>query len=137
VSRFGWPLDPAPPVRRRFEPPAQRWEAGHRGVDLAAVVGQPVLAASGGEVTFSGVVAGRGVVTVTHGGGLRTTYEPLDQRAARGMAVARGAQIGLVSATVGHCAPATCIHWGAISGGTYMDPLGLLGLVHAVLLPLD
>jgi murein DD-endopeptidase MepM/ murein hydrolase activator NlpD len=50
---------------------------GHRGVDLAAVAGAPVLAAGAGTVVFAGTVAGRGVVSVDHSGGLRTTYEPV------------------------------------------------------------
>ena len=32
---------------------------------------------------FAGVVAGRGVVSVDHGSGLRTTYEPVDAAVAR------------------------------------------------------
>ena len=101
-----WPLAPRPEVRRRFLPPAHTWSPGHRGVDLAATVGQPVLAAGAGTVSFSGVVAGRGVVTVRHAGGLRTTYEPVDGRAAVGTAVRRGDRVGVLSAASGHCEPA-------------------------------
>jgi murein DD-endopeptidase MepM/ murein hydrolase activator NlpD len=123
-------------VRRRFEPPAQTWSPGHRGVDLAGAVGQTVLSAGAGTVSFSGVVAGRGVVTVRHAGGLRTTYEPLDDRPAAGATTARGGRIGSLAATPGHCAPAACLHWGAVSGDTYRDPLSLLDPGHPVLLPL-
>ena len=131
-----WPLAPRPEVRRRFLPPAHSWSAGHRGVDLAAAVGQPVLAAGAGTVSFSGVVAGRGVVTVRHAGGLRTTYEPVDGRPAVGTTVRRGDRVGALSAAPGHCQPAVCLHWGAISGDTYRDPLALLDPGPPVLLPL-
>lgn len=132
----GWPLSPPPAIHRRFEQPRNQWSGGHRGVDLIAAVGQPVLSAGDGVVAFTGVVAGRGVITVRHSGGLRTTYEPVDQRLAAGTLVRRGATIGLVSAAAGHCAPLTCVHWGAISGHAYRDPLSLLGLVQLILLPL-
>jgi murein DD-endopeptidase MepM/ murein hydrolase activator NlpD len=135
-STWTWPLAPRPEVRRRFLPPAHTWSPGHRGVDLAAAVGQPVLAAGAGTVSFSGVVAGRGVVTVRHAGGLRTTYEPVDGRAAVGTTVRRGDRVGTLSAAPGHCQPLRCLHWGAVSGDTYRDPLALLDPGHPVLLPL-
>jgi len=101
-----------------------------------AAVGQPVLSAGDGIVAFSGVVAGRGVLTVRHSGGLRTTYEPVDDRLASGALVHRGSRIGAVSPAAGHCVPLTCLHWGAISGQTYRDPLSLLGFGPPILLPL-
>jgi len=113
-----------------------QWSPGHRGVDLLAAVGQPVLGAGEGVVAFSGVIAGRGVVTVRHPGGLRTTYEPVDDRLASGSLVHRGTRIGVVSPTPGHCMPLHCLHWGAVSGPTYRDPLLLLGFGHPILLPL-
>ncbi|MEO6143340.1 MAG: peptidoglycan DD-metalloendopeptidase family protein [Dermatophilaceae bacterium] len=133
---FAWPLSPRPPVNRRFEPPASRWSSGHRGVDLLAAVGQPVLSSGDGVVAFSGVIAGRGVITVRHSGGLRTTYEPVDERLASGTLLQRSARIGIISPTPGHCEPRHCLHWGAISGDTYRDPLSLLGFGRPILLPL-
>jgi murein DD-endopeptidase MepM/ murein hydrolase activator NlpD len=82
------------------------------------------------------VVAGRGVITIRHPGGLRTTYEPVDGRLTSGTPVHRGARIGVVSATPGHCVPLTCLHWGAINEATYRDPLSLLGFGRPILLPL-
>lgn len=133
---FAWPLSPRPAVLRRFEQPVNQWSPGHRGVDLLAAVGQPVLSAGEGVVAFSGVIAGRGVVTVRHPGGLRTTYEPVDDRLASGSLVHRGTSIGVISPTPGHCMPPHCLHWGAVSGLTYRDPLLLLGFGHPILLPL-
>ncbi len=140
-SRWQWPLEPVPAVVRRFQPSPTPWGAGHRGVDLAARTGEPVRAAGAGVVSFSGVIAGRGVVTVQHDAGLRTTYEPVEGRVPAGTAVLAGTQIGVVAATPGHCAPAVCLHWGLLSGtgrgSVYLDPLTLLGvdLSPPVLLP--
>jgi murein DD-endopeptidase MepM/ murein hydrolase activator NlpD len=134
---FSWPLSPQPEVIRWFEPPASQWSAGHRGVDLRAVVDQSVLSAGAGVVAFSGVIAGRGVITVRHSGGLRTTYEPLEERLSVGTVVHRGTPLGVVSSTPGHCVPDACLHWGAISGPSYRDPLSLLGFGRPILLPLD
>jgi len=133
---FGWPLSPRPAVLRRFEQPRSQWASGHRGVDLGGAVGEPVLSAGNGAVAFSGMIAGRGVITIRHPGGLRTTYEPVDERLAPGALVHRGSRIGVISATAGHCVPLTCLHWGAISGQTYRDPLSLLGFGQPILLPL-
>ncbi len=133
---FAWPSSPRPAVLRPFEQPLSQWSPGHRGVDLLAAVGQPVLSAGDGIVAFSGVIANRGVVTVRHPGGLRTTFEPVDERPASGTVVHRGTGIGVVSPTPGHCVPRHCLHWGAISGQTYRDPLSLLGFDRPILLPL-
>jgi murein DD-endopeptidase MepM/ murein hydrolase activator NlpD len=125
-------------------------------VDLAAVPGAPVLAAGGGIVVFAGTVAGRGVVSVDHPGGLRTTYEPVSPTVSAGDHVARGEQIGTVqihtvqSDTVqidtvafGHpsCAATACLHWGVLRGPVhdrdYLDPLHLLAMARVRLLPVD
>ena len=135
AARWGWPLKPEPPVVASFRAPPTPWSAGHRGVDLAAAVGQPVLAAGGGRVTFAGSVAGRGVVVVTHPGGVRTSYEPVARRRAVGAAVVRGDRLGVVAPTRGHCAPRTCLHWGVRVGSRYVDPLDLVGRGPPVLLP--
>jgi murein DD-endopeptidase MepM/ murein hydrolase activator NlpD len=134
---WGWPLDPAPAVARPFHAPPTPWSAGHRGVDLRALVGQPVLSAAAGRVTFAGAVAGRGVVVVTHAGGLRTSYEPLASAPPVGTVVARGQRIGVLAGTAGHCAPAACLHLGLRQGAVYLDPLSLIDAGPPVLKPLS
>jgi murein DD-endopeptidase MepM/ murein hydrolase activator NlpD len=132
-----WPLRPAPDrVVRGFDPPAQPWLAGNRGVDLAGQPGQPVRAAGPGVVTFAGRIAGVGVVSVTSGA-LRTTYEPVRVAVHRGQRVAAGAVLGRLTRTGSHCRPASCLHWGLLRGSDYLDPLALLGLEQVRLLPLD
>ena len=76
-ARYRPPLAGLLSVLHRFEQPATLYAAGHRGVDLAATSGQPVLAARGGRVQFAGPVAGRGVVVIAHSDGIRTEYEPV------------------------------------------------------------
>jgi murein DD-endopeptidase MepM/ murein hydrolase activator NlpD len=135
-GRWAWPLLPRPTVLAGFDPPDVRWGSGHRGVDLGATIGQPVLAPTDGVVAFRGVVVDRPVLVVTTGDGLRTTFEPVDSELSVGTVVTRGQTIGTVAATPGHCAPATCLHWGVLSGDTYLDPLALVGAVRVILLPL-
>lgn len=139
--RYGWPLPGSPRVVRAFHPPAFRYGPGHRGVDLAAVTGTAVLAAGAGTVVFAGTVAGHGVVSVDHPGGLRTTYEPVSPTVTAGDRVAMGAQIGTVEPGHPGCRAAACLHWGARRGPApdqvYLDPLRLLALTRVRLLPVE
>ena len=136
AGRWAWPLEPEPAVVRRFDPPDQAWTSGHRGVDLAASVGQPVLVPTDGQVSWTGVIAGRAVVVVLHHGGLRSTFEPVAAARPVGTFVTRGEPVGHVTSTPGHCAPRTCLHWGVLRGETYLDPLTLVGRARVILLPL-
>ena len=78
------------PVLRSFDPPDQPWLGGHRGVDLDSPPYTPVRAAGSGTVVFAGRLAGRGVVSVDHPDGLRTTYEPVDAWVSAGEPVGAG-----------------------------------------------
>lgn len=134
---YQWPLAGQPEVTRRFDPPAQRWLPGHRGVDLAGTPGAVVDAAGPGTVYFAGPVAGRGVVSVAHPDGLRTTYEPVTPVVAAGDRVAAGDPIGVLDSGHAGCPVDTCLHWGLRRGDDYLDPLALLGLGRIRLLPRD
>lgn len=120
----GWPLTGRPTVLRAFDPPAEKWGRGHRGVDLAASVGDAVLAAAGGRVTYAGRLAGRGVLVVDHGA-RRTTYEPVRATVSVGAVVSTGAVIGRLEPG-SHCGARSCLHWGLIEGETYLDPLSMV-----------
>src|SRR3954451_12807165 len=87
VASYHLPLDGPPAVVRRFEPPPRPWLPGHRGVDLGGRPAEVVHAAGSGTVAFAGTVAGRGVVSVDHAGGLRTTYEPVHPLVAAGQGI--------------------------------------------------
>jgi len=134
AAQWRWPLSGQPAIVRRFDPPATPYGAGHRGVDLAGRQGLPVWAAGAGTVGYAGVLAGRGVVTVLHDGGLRTTYEPVTVSVHPGERVAAGAALGHLDA--GHPGCTSCLHWGLLRGETYLDPLALLGIGRVRLLPL-
>jgi murein DD-endopeptidase MepM/ murein hydrolase activator NlpD len=130
---------PAAQVVRRFDPPPRPWMSGHRGVDLAAAPGSTVRAAGAGTVAHAGRIAGRGVVSVQHPDGLRTTYEPVDVDPALvvGVPVAAGEPIGTLATGHPGCPSAACLHWGLRRGPEYLDPLALLGLGRVRLLPLS
>ena len=113
-------------VIRGFDPPEQAWLSGHRGVDLAAPVGETVRAAGEGTVAFAGVVVDRPLVSIDHPIGIRTTYEPVEPAVSVGERVQRGQRIGVLHEGNEHC-PAPCLHWGARTGPKeYIDPLRLL-----------
>lgn len=125
AQKSDWVLPIGPPaeVLASFDPPAQPWLAGHRGVDLSANPGTVVRAAGTGTVRYAAALAGRGVVTVVHGD-LRTTYEPIEAAVQVGDAVASGQFLGVVGAG-GHCGN-HCLHWGLLRAETYLDPMLLL-----------
>jgi hypothetical protein len=136
AAGWRWPLDPPVAVVAGFAAPAGPFAPGHRGVDLGGQVGDPVRSAGAGVVAFAGVVAGRGVVSVDHPGGLRTSYEPVTATVARGDQVGAGAVLGRLESVASHCPPAACLHWGLRRGETYLDPRTLLGAGRVVrLLP--
>jgi hypothetical protein len=78
-------------------------EAGrlHKGVDIAAPMGAPVLAAADGTVVRAGVDAGYGrFIEIDHAGGMRSLYGHLSAFEARpGTAVRRGQAIGRIGST--------------------------------------
>ena len=88
-------------------------------------------------MTHVGPVAGRGTVTVAHASGLRSTYEPVRSELDVGDTVDPAQVIGTVESGRGHCGATACLHLGALTGRTYLDPLALLGAGDVVLLPVD
>lgn len=127
APRWRWPVSPRPPVVRPFDAPASPWGAGHRGLDLAAVPGDGVLAVEAGTVTHVGTVAGRGTVTVLHADGLGSTYEPVAASVSVGARVAAGDVLGVLEdGAVAHCGRRGCLHLGARTPPAYLDPLPLL-----------
>ncbi|WP_152998224.1 M23 family metallopeptidase [Curtobacterium luteum] len=122
-------------VVRPWEAPADDYSAGHRGVDVPAPIGTPVVAVADGTVSFAGAVAGRSVVSVDHGGGLVSTLDSVSPAVRTGDAVSQGGVVGRVA--VGHC-PATdpCVHLGARLDDRYVDPTPYLpAAAWPVLLP--
>lgn len=143
-----------PRVVHPFEKPAQRWSAGHRGVDLAVPENdRHVYAPAPGKVVFSGTVVNRKVLVLAHPDGRRSTFEPMDEALPVGTTVAAGEVIGTVAVTAGgtgerpyrRCSTA-CLYWGVRQGGArgdgsgktaeYINPMSLLGSKEpSILLP--
>ena len=130
-----WPVSPEPAVIRAFDPPDKPWMSGHRGVDLAAAHdGVPVTSPEAGTVSFAGLVVDRPVITIDHGNGLRSSFEPVESPLTAGAAVAKGDVIGTL--LPGHCRTVACLHWGVRRGDEYVNPLEfVLDLRPSVLLP--
>jgi len=140
TARAGAQLHPPLPaplaVLRPFTPPLHPWAAGNRGVDLAAHAGEKVSAATAGLVSYAGLLAGRGVISIRDGS-LRTTYEPVDPVVHSGDSVVAGQLIGYVSLAADACGPpGTCLHWGVLESDVYVDPMGLLRAPRVRLLPI-
>jgi murein DD-endopeptidase MepM/ murein hydrolase activator NlpD len=124
-------------VLRAFDPPEKPWMSGHRGVDLEATRdGVPVTSPESGTVSFVGVVVDRPVITIDHGGGLRSSFEPVDSPLTAGTLVAKGETIGTLQP--GHCGSLACVHWGVRRGEAYVNPLEFVtDLRPSILLPVS
>jgi murein DD-endopeptidase MepM/ murein hydrolase activator NlpD len=116
-----------------FVQPAHAYAAGHRGIDLSGD-GDAVTAPANGVVAFVGTVVDRGVLTIDHGGGWVSSFEPVTSPLLPGAIVVRGQEVARLAAG-GHATLGT-LHLGVRYEGEYVNPLLLLGGVpRAVLLP--
>lgn len=136
IGTYLWPA--AGPVVATWEASANPYGPGHRGVDLAVAVGDPVAAMAGGVVGFAGVVVGRAWVSIDHPDGLRTTVGPLAVVAvSAGDPVRQGQVVGTAAATAHADARVLRtgrLHVSARVAGTYVDPVPLVGRLVATLL---
>jgi murein DD-endopeptidase MepM/ murein hydrolase activator NlpD len=129
-----WPVVSRGHVLQGFRAPATRYAAGHRGIDLAAHPGEPVVAPAPGVIRFRGRVVDRDVVTIAVANGILVSLEPVTSTRSPGEVVAEGDLLGTVS-TGGHCDG--CVHVGVRVNGEYVSPLAFFaGVPRAVLLPL-
>ena len=120
-------------ILRSFIAPATRYAAGHRGIDVAAALGSPVVAPTDGIVHFAGVVVDRPLLSIRHPGGLVSSFEPVEAVVAEGAPVRRGDLIG--TTVPGHCR-SPCMHLGVRLHGEYVSPLNYLGGIPlSILLP--
>lgn len=132
VESWAWPVDTPRSVLRPFIAPATPYAAGHRGIDIRAPAGT-VFAPADGVVHFAGMVVDRPVLSIDHGSGVLSSYEPVTSTLNAGDQVSRGDPIGVV--LPGHCA-SLCVHFGVRVDGEYVSPLAWLGgIPHSVLLP--
>ena len=109
---FRAPVDAA--VNDGWRPPSTPYGPGNRGWQYATADADPVRAAGAGTVTFAGHVGGVQAVTITHRGGLRTSYTRLATRDVDlHDRVVVGEQIGTAM---------TDLHFGVRLGDRYIDP---------------
>lgn len=129
AARWQWPTPAPHEVAAPFEAPPHRYGPGHRGIDIrVAGEGAEIQAVEAGTVRFSGMVAGRGVVSVQHADGLISTYEPVAGSVEESQAVEAGDVLGTVTdGESSHCSAEVCLHLGARRDEDYLDPLLLLG----------
>jgi murein DD-endopeptidase MepM/ murein hydrolase activator NlpD len=134
AALWAWPIAAPHPIARAYLAPATPYAPGHRGIDIRAPVGAEVRAPADGVVHFAGVVVHRPVLSIDHGGGVLSSYEPVETTLHEGDAVRRGQVIGTL--LTGHCATGACLHLGVRVGDEYVSPLLFLGgQPRAVLLP--
>jgi hypothetical protein len=129
----GWTWPVRGPVITSYLNGADPYASGqHRGVDIGAPVGTPVVAATSGTITFAGVVGSSGLVVSERSGDGRFDLSYLHLSAAsvrRGDAVAAGARVGSVGTTGRRSAAAPHLHFGVREAGdrsAYRDPLDFL-----------
>jgi murein DD-endopeptidase MepM/ murein hydrolase activator NlpD len=133
VSSLVWRVPLAPPVQliNQFRQPSSDYSAGHRGVDYQVSLGAAVFAPADGLVWFIGKVVNRNIVSLKHGSGILTEFEPVCSTLSPGETVAMGQVIGLVcdadASYRQHCPAARCLHFSLRFEGQYLSPLALIG----------
>ncbi len=115
-----------------FDPPAEPWLPGNRGLTFGSRPGLPVEAVQPGTVGFAGPIAGEGYVTILLQDGRDTTYSYLAR-----IDVASGDRVE-VGAVIGSTGDRP-FHLGYRDRGSYLDPTELVRTAcahgHAVLVP--
>jgi hypothetical protein len=130
-GHWSWPVHASHRIVRPFIAPATPYSAGHRGIDIAAT--GDAYAPADGVVHFSGFVVNRDVLSISHAGGVLSSYEPVLSPLHAGDLITRGEDIGMIEP--GHCS-ILCLHFGVRIDGQYVSPLLFLGgIQHSVLLP--
>ncbi len=129
-ASWSWPVrgDVITPYRNGADPYAG---GQHRGIDIGAAVGTPVVAAAAGEVRFAGTAGSSGLtVSVRTGDGFDTSYLHLSSLAVRaGASVSAGERLGAVGTSGTRSAFQPHLHFGVRQAGTrhdYIDPLSML-----------
>jgi murein DD-endopeptidase MepM/ murein hydrolase activator NlpD len=123
-SRLGLPVHGrlTSPFGQRFHP-ILGYVRFHKGVDLAASAGTPIVAAADGRVLSAGWHGGYGEqVEIAHAGGFETSYGHMSRIAARaGEIVRKGEVIGYVGSTGLSTGPH--LHFEVTRNGRPLNPM--------------
>ena len=116
-------------VQRTFRAPLTAYGPGHRGIDLLATDGEPLVSPIAGNISFNGLVALKPEVTVASPDGLHFTLEPACGELPAGSHVSQGSPVGVVCASgyQSHCSPEVCLLFSARNQIGYLSPLWLMG----------
>lgn len=111
----------------RFHPILKKYRA-HQGVDFAASIGTPILAAGDGKVVFAGFSNGYGNnIKIQHSDGFLTLYahqKSFKSGMRSGMSVKKGDIIGFVGNTGMSTGPH--LHFGLYKDKEAINPLGVI-----------
>ncbi len=127
ITGFIWPCPGYTRISSYFGPrpqPVPGASTNHKGVDLAAPYGTPILASAAGVVTTSKYSNSAGnYIVISHGNGVSTVYMHASRLLVSvGETVTQGQKIAEVGST-GYSS-GNHLHFGVIKNGTYVDPLG-------------
>jgi murein DD-endopeptidase MepM/ murein hydrolase activator NlpD len=130
-----WMPVTGPPLRG-FDARAGPYGPGHRGIDIAAPVGELVRAPAAGRVVFAGPVAGVNWVTLVVAPGVLVTLGPLLDPVVTATRVQAKAPVGRIgpghtatraaSATPAAPAAPAALHLSVRVDGVYVDPVAYL-----------
>ena len=126
-GEWRWPVRGS--VASVFENDEARPYAGgmHRGIDIAADVGTPVVAARSGTVTYAGALGAAGNVVAVRDARYATSYLHLASvSVSRGEQIGMGSPVGVVGITGRRSVSEPHLHFGVRLADRYVDPLSLL-----------
>ncbi len=120
-----WPLNISGRISSGFgkrESPTAGASTYHRGLDIAAPSGTPIVAAAGGKVVTAAYSSSAGnYVMISHGNSLYTVYMHCSRLVVKeGDAVGAGQVIAYVGSTGISTGPH--LHFGVSKNGSYVDP---------------
>ena len=130
TTGLGWPLKGgAGRISSGFggrKSPTAGASTYHKGVDLAALSGTPILAAGSGKVVIATYSSSAGnYIMISHGNRLYTVYMHCSRLAASaGKQVTKGQVIGYVGST--GISTGAHLHFGVTKNGNYVNPLNYI-----------
>ena len=126
TGEYAWPLTVSGRITSNFgyrNAPTAGASSYHKGVDIAASVGTPIIATKDGEVVTSTYSASAGnYIAIYHGGGIYSYYMHCSTLSA---SVGDKVKQGEVIATVGSTGISTGphLHFAIYKGGAYVNPM--------------